>query len=217
MKLFIDSAHVPDIEGLVQLGIVDGVTTNPSLLAKTSGDPDHTLKTICQLVRGPVSAEVVATETEGMVREGHHLAAIDEHIVVKVPFGREGIKACATLAGESIRVNVTLVFSATQALLAAKVGATYVSPFVGRLDDIATSGMELIGQVMDIYGNYEFPTEVLVASVRGPMHIVEAAHMGADICTCPPAVIESLFKHPLTDIGLSKFLADWEKAQAARV
>ena len=217
MKLFIDSAHVPDIEGLVQLGIVDGVTTNPSLLAKTSGDPDRTLKTICQLVRGPVSAEVVATDTDGMVREGHHLAAIDEHIVVKVPFGREGIRACGTLAGESIRVNVTLVFSATQALLAAKVGSTYVSPFVGRLDDIATSGMELIGQVMDIYGNYEFPTEVLVASVRSPMHIVEAAHMGADICTCPPAVIESLFKHPLTDIGLSKFLADWEKAQAARV
>jgi transaldolase len=139
MKLFIDSAHVPDIEGLVQLGIVDGVTTNPSLLAKTSGDPDHTLKTICQLVRGPVSAEVVATDTEGMVREGHHLSAIDEHIVVKVPFGREGIRACGTLAGESIRVNVPLVFSATQALLAAKVGATDVSPCVGRLDDIATS------------------------------------------------------------------------------
>ena len=217
MKLFIDSAHVSDIEGLVPLGIVDGVTTNPSLLAKAGGDPDHILKTICRLVRGPVSAEVVATDAEGMIREGRQLAAIDEHIVVKVPFGREGIRACDALNGERIRVNVTLVFSPTQALLAAKVGATFVSPFVGRLDDIATSGMELIGQVVDIYENYEFPTEVLVASVRGPMHIVEAAQMGADICTCPATVIESLFKHPLTDIGLKKFLADWESAQAAKV
>ena len=217
MKLFIDSAHVPDIEGLIPLGIIDGVTTNPSLLAKAEGDPRHILKTICQLVRGPVSAEVVSTEADEMIREGRELAGIDEHIVVKVPFGREGVKACATLANERVRVNVTLVFSPTQALLAAKVGATFVSPFVGRLDDIATSGMDLVGQVVNIYGNYEFPTEVLVASVRGPMHIVEAAEMGADICTCPPAVIESLFKHPLTDIGLRKFLADWEGAQAGRI
>ena len=217
MKLFVDTAHVPDIEGLVPLGIVDGVTTNPSLLAKAGGDPQHLLKTICDLVQGPVSAEVVATDADGMVREGRQLAAIDEHIVVKVPFGRQGITACTVLASEGIRVNVTLVFSPVQALLAAKVGAIFVSPFVGRLDDIATSGMDLIGQIVDIYENYEFATEVLVASVRGPMHIVEAAQMGADICTCPAKVIDSLFNHPLTDIGLKKFLADWEQAQAAKV
>ena len=217
MKLFVDTAHVPDIEGLVPLGIVDGVTTNPSLLAKESGDPDAILKTICRLVNGPVSAEVVATATESMVREGRQLATIDEHIVVKVPFGRAGIEACKTLTKDGIRVNVTLVFSPAQALLAAKVGATYVSPFVGRLDDIATSGMELIEQIVGIYDNFEFPTEVLVASVRGPMHIIEAATMGADICTCPAKVIDSLFAHPLTDIGLKKFLADWERAQVAKV
>ena len=217
MKLFVDTADVSDIEGLVPLGILDGVTTNPSLLAKVGGDPQGILKTICGLVRGPVSAEVVATDVDGMMREGRQLAAIDEHIVVKVPFGRQGVQACGALAAEGIRVNVTLVFSPTQALLAAKVGATFVSPFVGRLDDIATSGMGLIGQIVDIYENYEFATEVLVASIRGPIHIVEAAEMGADICTCPPAVLDSLFKHPLTDIGLKKFLADWEQAQAAKV
>ncbi len=216
MKLFVDSASIEAIEGLVPLGIVDGITTNPSLLAKEEGDPTEVLKRICQLVRGPVSAEVVATDTDGMVREGRQLAGIDEHIVVKVPFGRDGVQACATLASENIRVNVTLVFSPTQALLAAKVGATFVSPFVGRLDDIATPGMDLIGQVIEIYENYEFATEVLVASTRGPMHIVEAARMGADICTCPPKVIDSLFNHPLTAIGLDKFLADWEKAQAVK-
>ena len=217
MKLFVDSASIEAIEGLVPLGIVDGITTNPSLLAKEEGDPTEVLKRICQLVRGPVSAEVVATDTDGMAREGRQLAGIDEHIVVKVPFGRDGVQACATLASENIRVNVTLVFSPTQALLAAKVGATFVSPFVGRLDDIATPGMDLIGQVIEIYENYEFATEVLVASTRGPMHIVEAARMGADICTCPPKVIDSLFNHPLTAIGLDKFLADWEKAQAVKV
>lgn len=217
MKLFIDSGQVKDIVGLVPLGVVDGVTTNPSLLAKAGGDPHAILKEICRTVQGPVSAEVVATGVDGMQREGRELAAIDEHIVVKVPFGKAGVQACHALAGEGIRVNVTLVFSATQALLAAKVGATYVSPFVGRLDDIATSGMGLIGSIVEIFDNYEFATEVLVASTRGPMHIVEAARMGADICTCPPAVIESLFKHPLTDIGLEKFLADWAQAQAAKV
>ena len=217
MKLFIDSGQVRDIVGLVALGVVDGVTTNPSLLAKTGGDPHAILKEICRTVQGPVSAEVVATDVDGMRREGRELAAIDEHIVVKVPFGKAGVQACRELAGEGIRVNVTLVFSATQALLAAKVGATYVSPFVGRLDDIATSGMGLIESIVEIFDNYEFATEVLVASTRGPLHIVEAARMGADICTCPPAVIESLFKHPLTDIGLEKFLADWEHARAAKV
>ena len=216
MKLFVDSGNISDIAGLVPLGIVDGVTTNPSLLAAAGGDPRAVLKEICALVKGPVSAEVVATDVAGMVREGRELAGIDEHIVVKVPFGKSGVEACGTLASEGIRVNVTLIFSATQALLAAKVGATFASPFVGRLDDIATPGMDLIGQIVDIYENYEFGTEVLVASVRGPIHIVQAGQLGADICTCPPAVIDGLFKHPLTDIGLEKFLADWEKAQAAR-
>ena len=217
MKLFVDTASLKEIEPLAALGILDGVTTNPSLLAKESGEPRTILKQICRLVQGPISAEVVATDFEGMVREGRDLAAIDEHIVVKVPFGREGLRACGALTREAVRVNVTLIFSATQALLAAKVGATYVSPFVGRLDDVATSGMHLVREIVDIFDNYEFGTEVLVASVRHPIHVVEAARMGADICTCPAAVIDALFKHPLTDIGLEKFLKDWEKAQGARV
>ena len=217
MKLFVDSANITAIKELVPLGIVDGITTNPSLLAKEEGEPTQVLKEICRVVDGPVSAEVVATDAVGMIREGRQLAAIDDRIVVKVPFGRDGIRACDTLARENTRVNVTLVFSPTQALLAAKVGATFVSPFVGRLDDIATPGMDLIARIVEIYENYEFGTAVLVASTRGPMHIVEAARLGADICTCPPKVIESLFTHPLTEIGLQKFLADWEKAQAAKV
>jgi transaldolase len=217
MKIFIDSGNLKEIEALVPLGIIDGITTNPSLLAKEGGDPRAILKKICQIVKGPTSAEVVATDAEGMIREGRELAAIDEHIVVKVPFTRDGVKACKTLSSEGMRVNVTLIFSPTQALLAAKVGATYVSPFVGRLDDIATSGMGLVQEIVEIFENYQFPTEVLVASTRNPLHIVEAARLGADICTCPAALIEQLFKHPLTDIGLEKFLKDWEKAQAARV
>jgi transaldolase len=216
MKLFIDSGSLKDIESLVPLGIIDGITTNPSLLAKEGGDYRAILKRICQTVKGPTSAEVVATDAEGMVREGRDLASIDEHIVVKVPFTKEGVKACRTLASEGKRVNVTLCFSPTQALLAAKVGATYISPFIGRLDDISTSGMGLIREIVEIYDNYEFTTEVLVASVRHPLHVVEAARLGADICTCPAAVIESMFKHPLTDIGLEKFLKDWEKAQGVR-
>ena len=216
MKLFIDSGNLKEIESLVPLGIIDGITTNPSLLAKEPGDYREILKKICRIVQGPTRAEVVATDADGMIREGRDLASIDEHIVVKVPFTREGVKACKTLASEGLRVNVTLIFSPAQALLAAKVGATYVSPFVGRLDDIASSGMGLIAEIVGIFDNYEFGTEVLVASTRGPMHIVEAARMGADICTCPAAVIEAMFKHPLTDIGLEKFLKDWEKAQGAR-
>jgi transaldolase len=215
MKLFIDTGHLPDIEALVPLGIIDGITTNPSLLAKEQGDPREILKKICDLVKGPVSAEVVATEAQAMIKEGRELAKIDPHIVVKVPFTKDGVKACKALSSEGTRVNVTLIFSPTQALLAAKVGASYCSPFVGRLDDIATSGMQLIQEIVEIYANYPIKTEILVASTRGPMHIVEAARMGADICTCPPAVIDSLFNHPLTDIGLKKFLSDWEKAQAA--
>ncbi len=217
MKLFVDSGSVRDIETLAAIGIIDGVTTNPSLLAKEKGDYRQILGDICRIVQGPVSAEVVATDHDGMVREGRELASIDEHIVVKVPFGKEGVRACRTLSTEGLRVNVTLVFSATQALLAAKTGATFVSPFVGRLDDIATSGMDLIAQLVEIFDNYEFPTEVLVASVRHPVHVVEAARLGADICTCPPTVFEAMFKHPLTDLGLERFLKDWEKAQAARV
>jgi len=217
MKLFIDSGNLREIESLVPLGIIDGVTTNPSLLAKESADPRAIVKQICRLVRGPVSAEVVATDAPGMIAEGRELAAIDEHVVVKVPFTREGVKANKALSEEGYRVNVTLIFSATQALFAAKVGAAYVSPFVGRLDDIASDGMGLIRQLVDVFAQYDFPTEILVASVRHPMHIVEAARMGADVCTCPVGVIESCFKHPLTDIGLEKFLKDWEKAQAARV
>ena len=217
MKIFIDSGNIREIQSLVPLGIIDGVTTNPSLLAKESDDPRAIFREICRLVQGPVSAEVVATDAAGMIAEGRELAGIDDHIVVKVPFTREGVKAVKTLSAEGIRVNVTLIFSATQALLAAKVGAAYVSPFVGRLDDIASDGMGLIKQLVEVYSNYDFATEILVASVRHPMHIVEAARMGAHVCTCPPAVIEACFKHPLTDIGLEKFLKDWEKAQGARV
>ena len=217
MKLFIDSGNLKEIESLVPLGIIDGITTNPSLLAKEGGDYKAILKKICQIVKGPTSAEVVATDAEGMIREGRELAAIDEHIVVKVPFTRDGVNACKALSSEGKKVNVTLIFSAAQALLAAKVGATFVSPFVGRLDDISTSGMNLIQEIVEIFENYDFSTEVLVASTRSPMHIVEAARLGADICTCPASLIDQLFKHPLTDIGLEKFLKDWEKAQAARV
>ena len=216
MKLFVDTGNIKDIEALAAIGIIDGVTTNPTLLAKEPGDYRHNLKRICEIVKGPVSGEVVATEFAGMIREGHDIATIDPHMVVKVPLTRDGIRACKTLSTEGIRVNVTLVFSAAQALLAAKAGATFVSPFVGRLDDVATSGMDLIREIIDIYDNYEFTTEVLVASCRHPIHIVEAARLGADICTCPAGVIDQLFNHPLTNIGLEKFLKDWEKAQAVK-
>jgi transaldolase len=216
MKLFIDSGNLKEIEALVPLGIIDGITTNPSLLAKEGGDYRALLKRICDIVQGPTSAEVVATDVDGMLREGRDLATIDKHIIVKVPFTKAGVQACKKLSSEGIRVNVTLCFTPAQALIAAKVGATFVSPFVGRLDDIATSGMNLISEIVQIFENYDFTTEILVASTRGPMHIVEAARMGADICTCPAAVIEALFKHPLTDIGLERFLKDWEKAQAVK-
>ena len=216
MKLFIDTGNLKEIENLVPLGIIDGITTNPSLLAKESGDYREILKKICQIVQGPTSAEVVETEAQAMIKQGRELSKIDPWIVVKVPLTRDGIQACKALSSEGIKVNVTLCFSPAQALLAAKVGATYISPFVGRLDDIATSGMNLIQEIVEIYDNYEFKTEVLVASVRGPVHVIEAARMGADICTCPAAVIEQMFKHPLTDIGLEKFLKDWEKAQSVK-
>jgi transaldolase len=216
MKLFVDTGSVKEIETLAAIGILDGVTTNPSLLAKEKGDYRQILKQICQIVKGPVSGEVVATDYAGMVREGRDLAAIDEHMVIKVPFTKDGVRACTTLASEGQRVNVTLIFSATQAWLAAKAGAAYVSPFVGRLDDIGATGMTLVREIVDIFDNFEFATEVLVASVRNPSHVIEAARMGADVVTVPPAVVEQCFKHPLTDIGLERFLKDWEKAQAAK-
>ena len=215
MKLFIDSGNIKDIQALVPLGIIDGITTNPTLLSKEPGDYRENLKKICQIVKGPTSAEVTETEAQAMIRQGRELSQIDPWIVVKVPLTRDGIKACKALSSEGIKVNVTLCFSPAQALLAAKVGATYISPFVGRLDDVSTHGMELIRDIVEIYENYSFQTEILVASTRSPMHIVEAARMGADICTCPPAVIDALFNHPLTDVGLKKFLADWEKAYGA--
>jgi transaldolase len=216
MKLFVDTGNIKEIEALATIGIIDGVTTNPSLLAKEPGEYRENLKKICGIVKGPVSGEVVATDFAGMMREGHDIATIDEHMVIKVPLTRDGIRACKTLSGERLRVNVTLVFSPAQALLAAKAGATFVSPFVGRLDDVATDGMGLIREIVEIYDNYEFTTEVLVASCRHPIHIVEAARIGADICTCPAAVLDQLFNHPLTNIGLEKFLKDWEKAQAVK-
>src|SRR3984893_16713763 len=216
MKLFIDSGNIKDIETLVAIGIIDGVTTNPTLLAKEPGDYRANLKKICQIVKGPVSGEVTATDFAGMMQQGHDIAKIDEHMIVKVPLTRDGIKACKALSTEGLRVNVTLCFSPAQALLAAKAGATFVSPFVGRLDDIATSGMDLIRDIVQIYSNYDFTTEVLVASCRHPMHVVEAARLGADIATCPPSVIEALYNHPLTASGLEKFLKDWEKAQTVK-
>jgi transaldolase len=216
MKLFIDSGNITDIETLAAIGIIDGVTTNPTLLAREPGDYRANLKKICQIVQGPVSGEVTATDFAGMMQQGREIAKIDDHMVVKVPLTRDGIKSCKALSGEGIRVNVTLCFSAAQALLAAKAGATYISPFVGRLDDIATNGMELIREIVDIYGNYAFATEVLVASCRHPIHVVESARMGAHVATCPPAVIDQMFNHPLTNIGLEKFLQDWEKSQAVK-
>src|SRR5215467_293035 len=216
MKLFVDTGNIKDIERLADLGVIDGVTTNPTLLSKEPGDFRENLKKICGIVKGPVSGEVTATDYAGMLREGHDIAKIDQYMVVKVPLTRDGIRACKTLSGEGIKVNVTLCFSPAQALLAAKAGATFISPFVGRLDDISTNGMGLIREIVTIFDNYEFTTEVLVASCRHPMHIVEPAKMGADICTCPPSVIDMLYNHPLTNIGLEKFLKDWEKSQAVK-
>ena len=216
MKIFLDTANVTEIREAVTLGVVDGVTTNPSLLAKESGAPEAILLEICQTVQGPISAEVIATDAPGMVREGHRWAALHENIVVKVPCTLDGLKATKALSSEGLRVNMTLIFSPTQALLAAKAGARYVSPFVGRLDDVATPGMELVSNIVQIFENYDFDCEVLAASLRHPMHVVEAALMGCHIGTMPTSVLMSLLKHPLTDSGLSRFLADWEKAKAER-
>ncbi len=211
MKFFIDTGNVGEIREAAEMGILDGVTTNPSLLSKEGGDPFEILKEICQVVDGPVSAEVISTEKEGMVREATNLAKIADNIVIKLPTTPEGVKACKELTSGGIQVNMTLVFSPLQALLVAKAGATFCSPFVGRLDDISSDGMGLISQIAQIYANYGFDTEILVASVRNPMHVVEAALMGADVCTIPFKVINQMFKHPLTDVGLEKFISDWQK------
>lgn len=213
MKFFIDTANIDEIKKGLELGMVDGVTTNPSLVSKEQRPFSEILKDICAIVNGPISAEVVSLDAEGMIAEARELAKLSDNIVVKVPMIMEGIKAVKRLSAENIKTNVTLVFSSSQALLAAKAGATYVSPFVGRLDDISQNGMDLIGDIMTILRNYGFTTEVIVASVRSPMHVVESALMGADIATIPYKVITQLAKHPLTDIGMEKFLADWEKRQ----
>lgn len=211
MKFFIDTANIDEIKQGVEMGMVDGVTTNPSLIARESKPFNEILKEICAVVDGPVSAEVVALDTEGMLKEARELAAMSDNIVIKIPMIVEGLKAVKQLTSEGIKTNVTLVFSTAQALLAAKAGASFVSPFVGRLDDIALPGMDLISDIMTIYRNYGYQSEVIVASVRSPMHVMETALIGADIATIPLKVIEQLAKHPLTDIGMKQFLADWEK------
>jgi len=213
MKFFIDTANIGEIREANDLGVLDGVTTNPSLVAKEGKEFVPLLKEICAVVKGPISAEVVATDFDGIMKEGRELAKIHSNIVVKVPLIKEGLKAVKALKAEGIRTNVTLCFSPNQALLAAKAGAYFISPFIGRLDDISQNGMDLIKQIVTIYRNYDYETEVLVASVRHPVHVVEAAMIGADICTMPFKVIEQLIKHPLTDIGLERFLADWKKGQ----
>lgn len=215
MKLFLDTASVDEIRRMWDIGILDGVTTNPSLVAKEGRVFEDVLREICALGVPSVSAEVVATEAAQMVEEGRHLARIHPSIYVKVPMTPAGLKATKQLRGEGIRVNMTLVFSANQALLAAKVGASYVSPFIGRLDDQGQDGMELIADIRAIYDNYDFDTEVLVASVRHPIHVLEAAKLGGDIATMPYAVMEKLAQHPLTDLGLARFLKDWEKVPKA--
>lgn len=212
MKFFIDTAKIEEIKEAASLGILDGVTTNPSLVSKTGKDFRMLLDEILAVVDGPVSAEVIATDYDGIVKEGRELSKIHKNIVVKVPLIKEGLKAVKTLSGEGVKTNVTLCFSPSQALLAAKAGATYISPFVGRLDDVSTSGMDLISQIVQIYRNYNYETEVLVASIRHPLHLVEAALIGADVCTIPFDVINKLFNHPLTDVGLDKFLSDWKKS-----
>jgi transaldolase len=211
MKFFIDTGNLEEIRKAVDLGLVDGVTTNPSLLAKEGGDPLEALREITKLVEGPVNAEVVSLDAEGMVREGLSHSKIAQNIVIKVPMTAEGLKATRRLTGEGLQVNVTLIFSPVQALLAAKAGATYVSPFVGRLDDVSSVGMDLVRDILTIFENYGYATECLVASIRHPVHVLEAALMGAHVATMPLKVMQQLARHPLTDIGLEKFLEDWKK------
>lgn len=211
MKFFIDTANIAEIKKAQEWGLVDGVTTNPSLVSKEGREFKDLIKDICSIVDGPISAEAISLDAEGMIKEARELSKIHKNIVVKIPMTLEGLKAVKVVAKEGIKTNVTLVFSPTQALMAAKAGATYASPFVGRLDDISQNGMELIDQIMTIYENYDFATEVIVASIRHPMHVVDAALTGAHVATIPFKVIEQLSKHPLTDIGIDKFMKDWEK------
>ena len=211
MKLFLDTADIREIREAHSWGILDGVTTNPSLVAKEGRDFHEALRDICEVVKGPISAEVVSLEAEEMIVEGRGLAKIADNIVVKIPIIKEGLKAIKALSSDGIRVNTTLIFSSPQALLAAKAGAAYVSPFIGRLDDIGHDGMQLVREMREIFDNYGFRCEILAASIRHPVHVVEAARAGADVGTLPFKVLESLLKHPLTDIGLQKFLKDWEK------
>ncbi|MGC8820047.1 MAG: fructose-6-phosphate aldolase [Fervidobacterium sp.] len=210
MRIFLDTANIDEIRQGIEWGIVDGVTTNPTLIAKEGVDFEKRIKEICQLVQGPVSAEVISLNWEEMVEEARKLSSIDEHVVVKIPMTPDGIRAVKVLSAEGIKTNVTLVFSANQALLAAKAGATYVSPFIGRIDDNGNDGLKLLEEIVQIYSNYGFETEVIAASVRHPMHVVEAAMIGVDIATIPFDVLKKMFVHPLTDVGIKRFLQDWE-------
>jgi len=214
MKFFLDTANIDEIKDASSMGMVDGVTTNPSLIAKEGRDFEEVIKEICEIVDGPISAEVISTDTEGMLKEARHLAGLHKNIVVKIPMTVDGIKATCQLTKEGIKTNVTLVFSPLQALMAAKAGATYVSPFLGRLDDLSQDGLQLIEQIVDIYANYAYETEIIVASARNPLHVLESALMGADIATIPYSVLGKFAAHPLTDKGLKAFLDDWNKSQA---
>jgi len=214
MKIFLDTANLESIRRFNDMGLLDGITTNPSLLAKEGGDPRSYMEEIAKIIKGDVSLEVVSTDYEGMLSEGRKLREYGQNVVVKVPMTRDGLRACKTLSSEGIPVNVTLVFSPNQAVLAAKSGARYVSPFIGRLDDIGHTGMDLIAEIREIFSNYDFKTEILVASVRHPQHVVDAGKIGAEVVTLPPAVLDKMLRHPLTDIGLKNFLADWEKLRS---
>jgi transaldolase len=213
MKFFIDTANIDEIREAHSMGMVDGVTTNPSLIAKEGRDFEDIIKEICQIVDGPISAEVISTDTEGMIKEARHLAKIHDNIVVKIPMIVDGLKATRRLAEEGIKINVTLAFSPLQALMAAKAGANYISPFIGRLDDLSQEGLLLVEQIVEIYSNYAFDTEIIVASIRNPLHVLESALMGADIATIPFSVLAKLAAHPMTDKGLKAFLEDWEKTK----
>jgi transaldolase len=214
MKIFLDTANLESIKKYNDMGLLDGITTNPSLLSKEGGDPQKTMEEITRIIKGDVSLEVVAVNYEGMMEQGRRLRKYGDNVVVKCPMTAEGLKACKALTAEGIPVNVTLIFSPNQAILAAKAGAKYVSPFIGRLDDVGKDGMNLIREIKQIYPNYDFKTQILVASIRHPMHVVDAAKIGADVVTLPPAVLEKMLKHQLTDIGLKNFLADWEKLKS---
>lgn len=214
MKIFLDTANLDSIKRFNDMGLLDGITTNPSLLSKEGGDPGPYMKEITRIIKGDVSLEVVSTDYESMLAEGKRLREYGSNVVVKVPMTSDGLRACKTLSSEGIPVNVTLVFSTNQAILAAKSGAKYVSPFIGRLDDIGHTGMDLIGEIKQVFSNYDFKTEILVASIRHPQHVVDAALIGAHVVTLPPSVLDKMLKHPLTDIGLQNFLADWEKLKS---